>query len=243
MDEKIKGGYYIKARKIQESEIAHAPPHVREIWDWLIKEANHEDGKYQGILIKRGQCIRSYKDILDGLSWRVGWRKMRYSKHQCEISMKWLKNATMITTKKLIHGMLITILNYDYYQNPKNYESHTGSHKKATRKPQTSDTKQEEEELKKEKRKYKDYVFLTQKEHERLVKDFGTTFVERMIWELDNYIGIAPKKRAKKYEDHNRVLRGWVLEKLEKKHGQKINSGNDESAFKRFFGDDKPGNG
>ena len=42
---KIKGGYYIKARQIQDSEIAHSPPHFREIWDWLIKEANHKDKK------------------------------------------------------------------------------------------------------------------------------------------------------------------------------------------------------
>ena len=42
-EDKIQGGYYIKARKIQESEIAHAPPHVREIWDWLLWDANWKD--------------------------------------------------------------------------------------------------------------------------------------------------------------------------------------------------------
>ncbi|GAJ02787.1 unnamed protein product [marine sediment metagenome] len=80
----IKGGYYIKARKIQESEIAHSPPHFREIWDWLLKEANHKDKKSSGIVIKRGQMLRTYDDIINGLSWKIGYRKQTYTKYQCE---------------------------------------------------------------------------------------------------------------------------------------------------------------
>lgn len=137
---KIKGGYYIKSRKIQESEIAHAPPHVREIWDYLLRETNHNDAKIGGMEIKRGQTIRSYKDIQEGLHWMVGWRKETYKKWQCEIAMKWLMKRQMITTTKTTRGVLITINNYDCYQDPKNYESHNESHKKATRKPQSTDT-------------------------------------------------------------------------------------------------------
>lgn len=133
---KITGGYYIKSRAIQESDIAHAPPHVREIWDWLLREANHKDTK----VCKRGSLVRSYKDIQEGLAWYVGWRKETYSKHQCEIAMKWLKKATMITTRKTTRGIVINIDKYDYYQNPNNYESHKENYTKATRKPQTSDT-------------------------------------------------------------------------------------------------------
>lgn len=93
---KIKGGYFIKAKRIQESEIAHAPPHVREMWDWFILKANwkEENG------IDRGQLRVSYKDIQDGLHWMAGWRKMTYSKWDCEKAMKWLLKATMVTTRK-----------------------------------------------------------------------------------------------------------------------------------------------
>lgn len=136
----IKGGYYIKARKIQESEIAHSPPHVREIWDWLLKEANHSEQTSHGTIIKRGQCVRTYDDIREGLHWMVGWRKMKYSKWDCEKAMKVLKKATMITTQKTTRGLFITICNYNTYQNPKNYENHTIQTTKATRKPQTTDT-------------------------------------------------------------------------------------------------------
>ena len=119
---KIEGGYYIKARCIQESEIQHAPPHFREIWDWLLKEANYQDNKYGKFTVKRGQCFRTYKDIRDGLSWNVGYRKERYSENQTKKAMKFLREAGMIATAKELGGVLITICNYEHYQNPKNYE-------------------------------------------------------------------------------------------------------------------------
>jgi len=138
--DKINGGFYLKARCIQNSEIAHAPPHVREIWDWLLKEANHRDKKVNGMEIKRGQCLRSYKDIQDGLHWMVGWRKMTYSNTQCEIAMKWLKKRVMVATQKTTRGMVITILNYEKYQTVENYESHKETYKRTTVKPQSSHT-------------------------------------------------------------------------------------------------------
>ncbi|MFO7842263.1 MAG: conserved phage C-terminal domain-containing protein [Bacteroidales bacterium] len=133
---KIKGGYYIKARKIQNSDIANAPPHVREIWDWLIKEANHTevDG------IKRGTMMRSLNDISEGLCWYVGYRKERYSKSKCEMAMNWLRKRGMIRTTKTTRGMNITICNYDTYQDPSNYETNNEKLTKATRNEQGSDT-------------------------------------------------------------------------------------------------------
>lgn len=137
---KIKGGYYIKARCIQNSEIAIMPPYIREIWDWLLKEANHSDKKTNGITIKRGQLIRTFKDIQEGLHWMIGWRKMTYKKWQCENAMKFLRERTMITTTKTTRGMLITICNYSLYQDPKNYESNRKADRRTTGRKQTTDT-------------------------------------------------------------------------------------------------------
>lgn len=120
---KIEGGYYIKARVISNSEITHSPPHVREIWDWLLKEANHKDRKVSGKIIKRGQCFTSYNDIREALSWKVGYRKQRYKKSDCDFSMRFLRSRLMITTQKTTRGLIITICNYGFYQNPKNYVS------------------------------------------------------------------------------------------------------------------------
>lgn len=142
----IEGGYYLKAKRIQESAIMHAPPHVREIWDWLLMKAMFKDGSN----LERGQVLATYDDIRDGLSWFVGFRKERYSKWDCERAMKILTKEQMIATTKTTRGLIITILNYSYYQNPMNYESHNESHNEATRKPQPTDTI--ENEVKKEER-------------------------------------------------------------------------------------------
>ena len=120
---KINGGYFIKARCIKGSAIYKAPPYIREIWDYLLREANHTDKKYNGYIIKRGQLFRSYKDIRDDLSWKVGYRTERYNENQMKMGMRYLKKQLMITLLKQPRGNIITICNYDFFQNPKNYEA------------------------------------------------------------------------------------------------------------------------
>jgi len=61
---------------------------------------------------------------------------MSYKKHQCENSMKWLRKAEMVTTVKTTRGIVVTICNYDHYQNPANYEKPTNADSEATIKPQ-----------------------------------------------------------------------------------------------------------
>ena len=61
---------------------------------------------------------------------------MKYTRSQTETAMKTLTKAMMITTMKTTRGMIITVCNYELYQNPKNYdnrnenpnESHDGNH-------------------------------------------------------------------------------------------------------------------
>lgn len=154
---KIPKGYYIKARKIDNSEIAYKPPHVREIWDWLIRNANHKDRKCGDTIIRRGQILTSYKQIREGLQWRIGWRKMTYSKWQCESALKLLKKAAMIATQKTTRGIIISLVNYEYYQNPRNYDNHTSATPTTTREPQSADTTHKNEENEKKGKKKKDF--------------------------------------------------------------------------------------
>jgi hypothetical protein len=132
----IQGGYILTARKVDESEISHTAPCVREVWSWLLRQCNHKPNGN----IKRGQCIRTLNDISDGLHWFVGYRKMTYSKTQCEHALEFLRKKQMITTTKTTRGLIITVCNYDTYQNPKNYEDNSESNKKTTRRQQQGDT-------------------------------------------------------------------------------------------------------
>lgn len=118
----INGGYYIKARKIMNSSIMRQPPHVREIWEYLLMNANHKDGKFNGLEIRRGSLLRSYKQIIEDLHWYIGWRKMTYQESHAKRAMKHLRDEQMIVTKKIPMGVLITVCNYETYQNPESYE-------------------------------------------------------------------------------------------------------------------------
>ena len=142
--EKIQGGFYIKAKRIRDSDIAHAPPHIREIWDYFLREANHHGIKKRGLTLKRGQLLVTYDDIREALHWKVGWRKQYYTRAQCETAMKFLRKedensptrtttrtttrtagkTARISTRRTGRGIVVTILNYDYYQDLKNYENH-----------------------------------------------------------------------------------------------------------------------
>ena len=208
---KIKGGYYIKARCIQNSEIAIMPPYIREIWDWLLKEANHTDSKSNGSNIKRGQLVRTFKDIQEGLKWMIGWRKMTYKKWQCENAMKFLRERSMITTMKTTRGMLVTVCNYSLYQDPKNYESNTKADRIATDHKQTTDTINKNDKNvkneKKEKKEYMDVVFLTNDEYNKLVDKFGENITKDKIEELSLYIKSQGKEN--KYKDHYATILAW----------------------------------
>ncbi|WP_163322984.1 hypothetical protein [Draconibacterium mangrovi] len=122
----IEGGYILQPRKIKESDISKAPPYVREIWHYLLREANSADNKYAGHTISRGQLFRDYKSIREDLAWYVGYRKEMYNENHTKKAMKFLRDTGRITTMKELGGVLITICKYDYYQTPRNYERTIG---------------------------------------------------------------------------------------------------------------------
>lgn len=131
---KIKGGYVIMPRFSIDSEIFAKPPLYIKVWHYLLARAQHTD--YKGL--KRGQLRTSIPEIIEGCSWKVGYRKVKPTKAEVYRVIEWLRksdernherntNETAITTTKATHGMVITIDNYSVYQDPKNYERNNGS--------------------------------------------------------------------------------------------------------------------
>jgi uncharacterized phage protein (TIGR02220 family) len=118
----IEGGFILQPRIIEESWVANSAPVVREVWFYLLRKANYKDKKYNGFIIKRGQCFLSYSEIRAALSWKVGFRIERYSESQMKRGMKLLRREGMIDIVSNPRGNVITICKYNYYQDPKNYE-------------------------------------------------------------------------------------------------------------------------
>lgn len=145
----ISGGYILLSRKIIESEIWKKPPLYIKIWVFLLSKAQHSDYKK----LKRGQLITSIPEIIEECSWYIGYRKESPTKDQVYQVIDWLRDpngrnsrncyegnyeadtkATMITTTKATHGMVVTIDNYSFYQDSKNYESNDeGNNEKDTK--------------------------------------------------------------------------------------------------------------
>jgi predicted small metal-binding protein len=137
-DSKIKGGYILLSRKIIESEIFKKPPLYLKVWVYLITKAQYREYNK----LKRGQLWTSIPEIMEACSWYVGFRKVTPTKKQIFTIIDWLRNPsnpcksrfpyegndernkkeTMIGTTKGTHGMLVTIVNYNVYQTPENYE-------------------------------------------------------------------------------------------------------------------------
>lgn len=135
----IPGGYILLSKKIIESEIWRKPPLYLKVWIYLLSRAQYSDYKN----LKRGQLWVSYQEIIDSCAWKVGVRTEKPTKDQIFNILEWFRNpdfegstkatakattkATMITTMKATKGMLITIENFNVYQDFKNYESNSES--------------------------------------------------------------------------------------------------------------------
>lgn len=131
-------GYILESRTILDSAIWEKPPLYFKVWHYLLLKAQHAD--YKGL--KRGQLITSIPEIREACSYYSGYRKEMPSKNEIWNILEWLRNpygevggkdygGGMIKTVKVTHGLLVTICNYNVYQDPKYYGEDNG---KATEK-------------------------------------------------------------------------------------------------------------
>lgn len=131
-------GYILESRKILDSAIWDKPPLYFKVWHYLLLKAQHAD--YKGL--KRGQLITSIPEIREACSYYSGYRKEMPSKNEIWNILEWLRNpygrvggkdygGGMIKTVRVTHGLLVTICNYNVYQDPKYYGEDNG---KATEK-------------------------------------------------------------------------------------------------------------
>ncbi len=175
---KVSGGYYIKARKIMDSKIMRSPPVVRELWDFLIMSARFKDADNGNI--KRGQLLTTTNDIIDGLSWYVGYSKRGYSEKQIRSAMKVLAQGGMLVTAKVTNGTLITICNYSLYQDFNSYEGNRVGN--CAGQAQVNNYKEKEGEKEEKKKNKTDFVFpdcIPKKEWNDFKEHRGKKFTEK----------------------------------------------------------------
>ena len=109
----------------------------------LLMLANHKDKNWynpltkEQVLIKRGQCVTGRKSLAKRCS--IGERSVR-------TALTLLKTTNFLTIQPTNKFSIITIMNYEHYQNPKNYTDQVSdqqSDQQATSKRPASDHKQQ----------------------------------------------------------------------------------------------------
>lgn len=107
-------------------------PEMVQLFIWLLLNANYADKKWQGKVIKRGQLLTTTPKIMEAL---------RLSEQQTRTCIKRLKSTGEITVKSTNKFTIITICNYDRYQNedlPTNGQNNGQTNTQATDKQRTS---------------------------------------------------------------------------------------------------------
>jgi hypothetical protein len=126
--EPIPGGFILLSRKLIKSGIMEEPSLYLKLWVWMLMQASFKD---HGNL-KRGQFFTSYKKMQKAMSYKIGYRTKKPSIKELRGVMKFLMKVRMVGTMKVLHGTVITILNYDHYQNMANYEFMHEGHNEGT---------------------------------------------------------------------------------------------------------------
>ncbi|MBJ6751353.1 hypothetical protein [Geomonas anaerohicana] len=130
-DSYIPGGYVLFARKLFYGEMMDKPPLYFKLWAWMLDRANWKDRDK----LKRGQLVATIGDMQAATSYHEGFRKNTPTPDKIRSAYEFFVKAAMITTTKTTRGLIITICNYDRYQNPRNYEAHNEARTEAQAKP------------------------------------------------------------------------------------------------------------
>ena len=205
-------------------------------WVDLILLANHESNKFyvdgDVVDIERGQTFTSYRSLTN----RWGWGAPRIKKF-----LELLEREKMLEIKTFKNGTLLTLVNYEVYQDTRNANvtqterKRNGSVTQTERDRNVTVTKQEcknekndknEENVRNNneppapKKKYGTFkhVSLTDDEYNRLCVDYGQDMTEKAIDYLDAYI----EEKGYKSKCHNLALRRWVFDAVKKKDGNGV---------------------
>jgi len=130
------GGYVKNWRSIKDWEW-YRTPNMAHLFQHLIREANHEQKRWQGVQIERGQLVTSLPSLKKETGISV------QSLRTCLDRLKSTGEITGISTNRF---RIITICNYTHYQSKPNEDnSHINrqTNRQLTDKQQTTNSKQE----------------------------------------------------------------------------------------------------
>lgn len=203
-------------------------------WEWYddintkvvflhcLLRANFEDKKYQGMIIKRGQFVTGRDKFA---------KEVSLSPQKIRTCWDKLKSTGEITVKSTNAGSIVTVCNYNTYQDKPKKNNQRITNDQPTDNQRITTIK-EGKELKEGKEQT--YIHpicsdltnvsgmdepLTVEQGDKLISEFGESVVSETLLQMENY-----KPLRKKSKSANLTVRNWIKRNQEnsKKYGMEI---------------------
>lgn len=130
----LQSGAFLISRSIFTSEVSHKSPDHFKVCVYLIGHAQHTRKIIKGIIVERGQLLTSYRKMRKWLKYKIGNRIVEPHGQRIKKIIFELKRLNLIKTKKVRpkeppveppvepDTILVTLLQYNVYQDLKLYE-------------------------------------------------------------------------------------------------------------------------
>lgn len=182
---------------------------TKAVFIHLLLKANFTPKFDKETFIDRGQLPCGRKQ----LSFELG-----ISEQQVRTALKHLTSTNEITIKTNPRGSIITVNNYDLYQEPTNKLTNdqptinqpSTNHQPLYKKGRKKEGKNKDI-IDPDKTKFAEFVSMTQAEYDKLLDKHGEYGAKRCIEILDNYKGST----GKTYKSDYRTILNWVVKRYE----------------------------
>jgi len=222
-------------RKTLENPIIMQDKEYLAVWIFLLLNATHSeyDTMFQGqrITLQKGQLITGRKIIS---------KKLNISESKVQRILKTFENEQQIKQQTTHQNRLISILNWEMYQQHEQQDEQQVNSKRTATEQQVNTNKKDNNTNNTKNGKnginnrnaqnqeaqihFAEFVSMTNTEYEKLVSTYGPNFVDQCIKKLDDYKGAT----GKKYKSDYRAILSWVVDEIKKKQSRSCKGGIDD---------------
>jgi hypothetical protein len=234
------GGAFQTSREIFTNPIWSDIPKFR-IFFYIVGNAvfANEGVRIAHLHIKRGQFLRSYRNLSDDLSYIENRKVKKYSVSVISRKIDSLVKEERLKIEDTELGTLFTVVNYDMYQGFEHYKKQElGTeleqcwNNDGTELEQSGNNNKKvnkDKKVKKDNKKiiYAESVSMTLEEYEKLIEQFGEIGTKERIDRLSLYKGST----GKKYKSDYLTILNWERMKKDKKGGGATGKASDTSAL------------
>ena len=183
----------------QKSEMVHLFIH-------LLVSANHRDGHWQGIKVSRGQLITGLNSLNSETS--ISLQSLR-------TCIKRLKSTGEITVKSTNKYSIVTLCNYDSYNdeiNETNNQTNSQNNKQLTVNQHSTNNKQEEKEYKNEKNNRGKHLFSKSIyfDIDILKKEIGVKYEKYDLGYYHESAKLYSESKGAMYKNWKSTIQNWI---------------------------------